>query len=327
MIVLARLLRPVRVLVALLALSLAQYVLAYVFISQGVVHFYSVREHGLLFGYAATSYAASWLCDRVLGHRRWTALIASYPVSAAGGTLLYVGVRATYGISTSWTMALGNVPVILLMFHALIAGTYFAIRHIDAAIARTAAERAAALAELRRLQHQVDPHFLFNNLNILGALIRQAPEEAERFTHHLARLYRGLMQHNQTDWVELDAEIRFVESYLELIATRFGGAYRATLALPRGSPFFVIPGVLQELLGNVIKHNRASPAEPVDVELRIADDILIADSALRPRRAVAAPGSGLRLLSERYRLQTGRPLAWYARDGRFVVEVPLVSTP
>jgi Histidine kinase len=319
--------RSVRVLVPLLGLSFAQYLLAYAFVSQGVVHFYSAGEHGLLFGYALTSYAASRLCDRALGARRWAALIASYPVAAVGSSALYVACRAAIGEPTSWVMIVGNVPVVLLLFHSLIAGTYFAIRHIDAVIARGAAERAADLAELRRLQHQVDPHFLFNNLNILTALIRQSPEEAERFTHHLARLYRSLMQHNQADWVALDDEIQFAESYLHLVSARFGAAYRATLALPRNSSYFVIPGVVQELLGNVIKHNRASAAEPVEVELRVDADTLIAESSLRPRRAGAASGSGLRLISERYRLQTGRAIEWYARDGRFVVEVPLVSAP
>jgi hypothetical protein len=326
-IVLRSVLRLARVVLPLLALSFAQYLLAYAFVTHGVVHFYSAGEHALLFGYAITSYAASRLCDRTLGSRRWAALIASYPVAAVGGSVLYVTCRAALGERTSWAMILGNVPLILLMFHSLIAGTYFAIRHIDAVTARGAAERAANLAELRRLQHHVDPHFLFNNLNILIALIRQSPDEAERFTHHLARLYRGLMQHNQADWVELDDEIQFVESYLHLVSARFGGAYRATLALPRGSSYFVIPGVLQELVGNVVKHNRASAAEPVEIELRIDADILIAESSLRPRRAEATSGSGLGLLSERYRLQTGRPIEWYARNGRFVVEVPLVSSP
>lgn len=322
------LVRPAIVIGALLGLSFAQYLLAYVFIHGGVVHFYWVYEHAVLFGYCVMCYAGCRVCDRLLGPRRWSALILSYLAAAAGTSALFVAARAVLGEPTSWRMIGSNLLPTLLMFHSVIAGTYFAVRHIDAVAARAVAERAAAHAELRRLQHQVDPHFLFNNLNILTALIRQAPDEAERFTHHLARFYRSLMQHNQLEWVELDDEIQFVESYLHLLSSRFGAAYRATLALPRGSPHFVVPGVLQELVGNVVKHNHASADEPVDVELRIDGDTLVSDSSLRPKRATGeAPGHGLRLLSERYQLQIGRPVEWYVRGDRFVVKVPLVSSP
>jgi two-component sensor histidine kinase len=311
---------------SLLALSLAQYALSYVLVSRGVVQFYSGVEHAALFGYCVLCYASCRGCDRAFGPRRWSALIASYPIAAAGTAALFVAIRALLGGTTSWGMIAANLLPTLLMFHSVIAGTYFAVRHIDAVAARSVAERAAARAELRRLQHQIDPHFLFNNLNILAALIRQAPEDAERFTHHLARLYRYLMQHHQVDWVELDDEIAFVESYLHLLSARFGQAYRATLALPRGSRHFVVPGVLQELLGNVVKHNHASAEAPVEVELRIDGDTLISDSSLRPKRSTdAPPGHGLSLISERYRLQAGRPIEWYAHGGRFVVKVPLVS--
>ncbi|MEO7732016.1 MAG: histidine kinase, partial [Kofleriaceae bacterium] len=211
-------------------------------------------------------------------------------------------------------------------FHSVIAGSYFAARHIDAAAARVRAERAVERAELRVLQQQVDPHFLFNNLNILTALIRQSPAAAEQFSHHLGRLYRHLVHHNRSEWVELDAELGFVESYLHVLAARFGGAYRMTNALPRRSAYMVVPGVLQELLGNIVKHNDASEGAPIDVTLRVEADVLIADSALRPKRhAGPASGHGLALLDERYHLQAGRRLVWGAAGDRFVVKVPLVS--
>jgi LytS/YehU family sensor histidine kinase len=242
-------------------------------------------------------------------------------------SVLFVALRwLVLGSATGFAMVALNLPLALISFHAIIAGTYFAARHIGALAARTIAERAAERAELRRLQQQVDPHFLFNNLNILTALIRQSPAEAEQFSLHLARLYRHLVQHNRAEWVELDAEIGFVESYLHVLTARFGDAYRMTLALPRGSAYVVLPGVLQEVLGNIVKHNHASDAEPIEIELRVEADTLIAESALRPKRhPEPASGHGLALLDERYRLHTGRSLAWAATADRFVVKVPLVS--
>lgn len=322
----SRAVRPARVIAALLALSFAQYWLLHWIATYGDVIYYSAVSHAALFGYCVLCYAACLACDRVLGARRWTAFALSYLVAGAATSGWYIAVRWAREWPITWKIVAMHQPIPLLMFHSVIAGTYFAIRHIDAVSAQTRAERAAASAELRRLQQQVDPHFLFNNLNILTALIRQAPAEAEQFGRHLAQLYRHLVHHNQASWVALDEELRFADSYLHLLAARFGRAYRLTLAIPRGSPYVVIPGALQELLGNIVKHNHASSDEPIDAELRIDGDALVADSAHRPRRS-AEPASrrGLALLDERYRLETGRPVTWHGRDGRFVVKLPLVS--
>ncbi len=318
--------RPVRVIAALLVMSFAQYWLLHWIATYGDVIYYSVTSHAALFGYCVLSYGACYGCDRALGDRRWTAFALSYLVAAVLTSGWYLAIRWAREWPITWKIIVMNQPIPLLMFHSVIAGSYFAIRHINAVSAQSRAERAAAHAELRRLQQQVDPHFLFNNLNILTALIRQAPAEAEEFGRHLAQLYRHLVHHNQADWVELEDELAFVESYLHLLTARFGRAYRVTLDVPRGSRYMVIPGALQELLGNIVKHNHASDAEPIDVELRIDRDTLVADSAHRPRRG-GEPASqrGLALLDERYRLQTGRAVSWYGRDGRFVVKLPLVS--
>jgi two-component system LytT family sensor kinase len=319
--------RPTRVIIALLALSFAQYWLLHWIATYGDVIYYSVVSHAALFGYCVIGYAACYACDRVLGPRRWAAFALSYGVAAIATSAWYLAIRWLRDWPVTLRIIVMNQPVPLLMFHSVIAGTYFAIRHIDAVSAQARAEQAAAHAELRRLQHQLDPHFLFNNLNILTALIQQAPGDAEQFSRHLAQLYRHLVQHNQHDWVELDDELQFVDNYLHLLGARFGRAYRLTVAVPRGSPYLVIPGALQELLGNIVKHNHASDAEPIDLALRIDGDTLVADSAHRPRRhhPEQASGRGLALLDERYRRQAGRAVEWAARGGRFVVRLPLVS--
>lgn len=319
-----------RAVAALLVLSFAQYwLLSWITTYVEASQYYSVASHAVLFGFCAISYAACWACDRALGRRRRLAIALSYAIAGAAMTGWYIAVRWASGAPITWRIV-HSAPALLLLFHSVIAGMYFAVRHIDAVSAQARAERAAANAELRRLQQQVDPHFLFNNLNILTALIQQSPGDAEAFCRHLAQLYRHLLHHNQTDWVELDDELAFVDSYLHLLTARFGRAYRVTLAVPRGSPYVVIPGALQELLGNIVKHNQASEAEPIDLELRLEPrsdgDALVADSAHRPRRS-SEPASqrGLALLDERYRRQTGRAVSWARRDGRFVVELPLVS--
>jgi two-component system LytT family sensor kinase len=318
--------RGAAIAVALVALSLAWYGLMAFVSAHGNVQFYELGEHAGWFGYCVVCYAACWGCDRVLRARRWLAFAASYVVASVATVVLAAAVRLLVGRWLGWGDLLFNVPLVLMMFHSAIAGTYFAVRHIHAAVARAAAERAAAQAELRRLQHQVDPHFLFNNLNILTALIKQSPDDAEQFGYHLARLYRYLLRHNQAAWVTLADELGFVDSYLHVLEARFGRAYRMTRSLPAELPYFVVPGALQEILGNVVKHNDASAGEPVEIGLRLDGETLIAENTMREKRvATAASGHGLAMLGERYRLQLGRSITWYVRDGRFCVALPLVS--
>jgi hypothetical protein len=321
-------LRGAAISVALIALSFAWYALMAYVSRYGSVQFYVPGEHAGWFGYCVVCYAACRWCDRVLRARRWLAFAASYAVAAVGIAVLAAGFSVAVGRTLRWSGVLANMPMALMMFHSTIAGSYFAVRHIAAVSARTRAERAATNADLRRLQHQVDPHFLFNNLNILTALITQSPVEAAAFGHHLARLYRHLLRHNQSEWVMLQDELDFVDSYLHLLAARFGQAYRMTRALPAELPYFVVPGVLQELLGNVVKHNDASEDEPIEIELRLEAETLVVENTVRSQRAAGpASGQGLAMLGERYRLQLGRAIAWRERDGRFRVAVPLVTAP
>jgi histidine kinase len=330
--------RALRVGGALLVFSVLWYVMVFLIVRAGHVDFYSVVEQALLFAYCLASYGACWLCDRAwasprIGRRRfWAPLVASYAVAALATTAIFLGMRVGSGRPVPWLGVLVNVPFTLLMFHSVIAGTFFASRHFEertaAVAAQAAAEQAAMRAQLRWLQQQVDPHFLFNSLSILTSLVRESPAEAEAFCHHLAHLYRYVVRHNQDEWVALDEELRFVESYVHLLQARFGGAYRVTIALPRASTFFVVPGLLQELLNNAVKHNQGSDEQPVEIALRAEDDALLATNPLRPKRhAPPASGQGLKVLSERYRLQAGRPLEWRRSDGCFEVKVPLVEAP
>jgi hypothetical protein len=322
-----------RVAGALAALSLAAYVMVFIADEFGSVRFYSVGEHALVFAYCVACYAACWASWRVwraaATRQFWKPVVASYGLAAMLTSAQFVLMRLWLGADVrGWGVA-ANALLVLLLLHSTIAAMWFLRRHLSlraAAVAgQLAAERAAAQAELRWLQQQIDPHFLFNNLSILSSLMRSDPGQAEVFVQQLTALYRYLVRHNHADWVELDEEIGFARSYVHLLETRFGRAFRVAIELPAGSGFFVVPGLLQELLGNVVKHNHGSEDHPVDVTLRLEGERLVASNALRPKRyAEPRSGRGLATLSERYRLQVGEPLAWHAAGDRFVVTVPLV---
>jgi len=330
-----RLVAAAAVAAGLVALSLAAYVIVFIAIAYGSVRFYSPGEHALVLAYAAACYAACWaswwLWPASQTGRLWRPIAASYAIAAAATSAQFIAMRRSHGADLRGWVIAANALLVVLLLHSTIALVWFTRRYVAlrqaAAAAQASAERAAAESELRALQHQVDPHFLFNNLSILAGLVRRDPDQAERFVHQLTALYRHLVRHGRAEWVELDEEIAFARSYVHLLEVRFGRAFRVAIALPTGTGWYAIPGLLHELLHNVVKHNHGSEAEPVEVELKLEGERLLAINALRPRRyAEPRSGHGLATLSERYRLQAGEPLAWQAAGGRFVVTVPLIAS-
>lgn len=190
------------------------------------------------------------------------------------------------------------------------------------------AQKAQAESELKSLRAQVDPHFLFNNLNILYALIQQNQAEASHFLSCFSSLYRYLIRHKDADLVPLQDELRFADEYIYLLGHRFGAAYQfqKTGALGQSdlAGLLVVPGTLQVLLENVVKHNRGDEDDPLLVTLAVGPDALTVRHRRAPKRtAVESMGTGLSNLCERYRLLSGHEPEVRA-DEFFAVTVPVL---
>lgn len=190
------------------------------------------------------------------------------------------------------------------------------------------AQKAQAESELKTLRAQIDPHFLFNNLNILYALIQHNQQEASHFLSCFSSLYRYLIRHKDADFVTLEDELRFADEYIYLLQHRFGKAYAFHKMLPPGpadtAGLLLVPGTLQVLIENVIKHNRGDEDDPLQVVIELRADELAVRNQVAPKRTpVESSGTGLRNLQERYKLLSGRALHIYNHDF-FEVLVPVL---
>jgi two-component system, LytTR family, sensor kinase len=191
---------------------------------------------------------------------------------------------------------------------------------------RTEKERTEA--ELRHLKAQIDPHFLFNNLNVLDALIQRNPAEASAYLHRFAALYRYLIRHKDDDVVPLADELAFVNDYIYLIRQRFGQAYEVLTHqhLTDALAVFVLPGSIQTLIENAVKHNGGSETDPLLIELTVTDQTVTVSHERRPKlTAVEATGTGLKNLQTRYRLLSDREVIIQASPGAFVVTLPVLK--
>jgi signal transduction histidine kinase len=123
-----------------------------------------------------------------------------------------------------------------------------------------------ARAEVRALQAQINPHFLFNALNALANLIQESPDRAERVTEQLAEVFCYALESTRRERVSLDEEVRFLQAYLDIEQARFGERLRHHWSLdPEAAKIQIAPMLLQPLVENAVRHGIAPSLQGGDV--------------------------------------------------------------
>lgn len=192
------------------------------------------------------------------------------------------------------------------------------------------AQRAKSEMQLKLLQQKVDPHFLFNNLNVLSSLVEKNPKAANEFLTKLAELYRYILHTQNTEVVPLKDELEFAENYLYLLKKRFGEAYDFDWQVPQEkiNGQMIIPAALQNLLENVVKHNAGNQKEPLPVKVRLDEDFLMVENEIRTKshaQCATPSGTGLQNLAARYEFLTEKPVEITRDERRFRVKIPLLK--
>ena len=152
--------------------------------------------------------------------------------------------------------------------------------------AETASEEAnLALYRYHKLKQQVNPHFLFNSLNVLDCLIQeQSREDASRYTHKLAEIYRYMLRNENETMVPLRDEMEFVGQYVDLLKLRFQEGLEVTVDI--SEPLMsrsVVPCCVQLLLENATKHNAVHPDNPLRISVRAENDSVTVSNNRIPR--------------------------------------------
>lgn len=180
-------------------------------------------------------------------------------------------------------------------------------------------------AQFETLKNQVNPHFLFNSLNTLAAIIPENPDHAVEFVQKLSNLYRYILQYRDQPTVTLQTELESIEAYLYLQHIRFGNSLSWEIRIPETAKNAQIPPLsLQMLAENAVKHNTISRLHPLKIEVFMEDDRLVLRNNLQPKRS-KEPSThlGLSNLSERLALVSGRKLEVLRDDAYFTVILPL----
>lgn len=184
-------------------------------------------------------------------------------------------------------------------------------------------------AQMRALQSQISPHFLFNSLNSLSSLISDEPRQAEAFVDELSTVYRYLLQDSEKELTTLSNELRFINAYYHLLKTRHGSGIQLITQIDETRrPYLLPPLTLQLLIENAVKHNVVLPDRPLKIAIRTDEDhgLIVSNTLQRkPSGRVMSTGKGLLNISEKYRLLNQPGLRIEETTDTFRVVVPLME--
>lgn len=178
------------------------------------------------------------------------------------------------------------------------------------------------------LKQQVNPHFLFNSLNVLTSLIRVEPELAEKFTEHLAKVYRYVLENKDNELVNLSTEVSFLNAYIFLIKIRFMDKVVVNIRIQdHKMNHQIIPLAMQLLIENAIKHNAMSRKSPLVIDIFIDEtNHLNVVNNLQEREAhMTSTGVGLKNIQNRYRLLNNTIPAFEKTETHFIARIPLIG--
>ncbi|MGS0524169.1 2TM domain-containing protein [Zobellia nedashkovskayae] len=183
-----------------------------------------------------------------------------------------------------------------------------------------------ASAKFDALKNQLDPHFLFNSLNVLSSLIEEDPYQAQKFTSSLSKVYRYVLEQKSKDLVLVDEELKFAKTYVRLLKMRFEDSIVFDILEESKDPEAkIVPLSLQLLIENAVKHNVVTSSKPLHLKVFEQDGELVVVNNLQEKQVVKkSTGVGLYNIRERYALLTDRKVVIDKTAKEFSVRLPIL---
>lgn len=184
-----------------------------------------------------------------------------------------------------------------------------------------------ANAQFETLKNQIDPHFLFNSLNVLSSLIEENPDSAQRFTTSLSKIYRYVLEQKDKELVTVQEELVFAKTYMDLLKMRFENSISYELPQDFNNPEAkVVPLSLQLLLENTIKHNIVSEKKPLHIKIYVDGNNLVIENNLQKKEVLQErKGVGLQNIVDRYALLSQRNVIVEETKENFKVKIPILT--
>ena len=212
---------------------------------------------------------------------------------------------------------------VTLAFHAF----YFYKAYQENKVKEQKIIAGTASAQFESLKNQIDPHFLFNSLNVLSSLIEENPITAQKFTTSLSKVYRYVLEQKDKELVSVTEELTFAKTYMNLLLMRFENSI--TFEIPENienDEAKVVPLSLQLLLENCIKHNLVSETKPLHIKISIENGALVVSNNLQKKDVLSGrKGVGLENIVNRYGILTNRKVLVEENENEFKISIPILT--
>ena len=206
---------------------------------------------------------------------------------------------------------------------------YMIHKAITTRIEMQAEREKANMAQYRylKLKRQVNPHFLFNSLNILDCLIcEEQTDKASTYTHKLAGIYRYMIKSEDEEIVSLRDELVFVQLYIDLLKVRFPEGFDVIIDVPEEiMARFVPPCSIQLLIENATKHNAVNTDNPLIVHVKEVDGNIKVSNNIVPK-VTKSPSTGLgqKYIRQLYMDMSGKQIEIESTETEYSVTLPLL---
>lgn len=226
--------------------------------------------------------------------------------------------------SEYYIYALVITLIVSLFLHAF----YFYKALQDTKVKEQKIIAGSASAKFDALKNQLDPHFLFNSLNVLTSLIEEDPIQAQKFTTSLSKVYRYVLEQKSKNLISVDEELQFAKTYVRLLKMRFEDSIIFEIPDKALNPEAkIVPLSLQLLLENAVKHNVVTSSKPLHIKIYEEDDYLYVTNNLQEKQVVKkSSGVGLQNIRQRYAILTKKEMQIFKTAKEFKVRLPMLTS-
>lgn len=187
-------------------------------------------------------------------------------------------------------------------------------------------EQSLNESTITNLRAQLNPHFLFNNLNSLDELIHVDKDRASDFLADFANLYRFCLEKSDQHLIPLDDELDFAKSYFDMMEQKYPNEYLLSIHAQHTANLWIPPFTCQTLIENVIEHNRPQKGEAIQITLTLqGNQLTIVNDLSGATRKEIESGKALKNLETQFELLAGKPLTVKENNHQFEVQIPLIE--
>lgn len=189
-------------------------------------------------------------------------------------------------------------------------------------------EKENIRSKFEALKNHVNPHFLFNCLGTLASLINSDKNKATQYVNEFSKIYRYFLEVNSNDFVTIEEEMDFINSYIFLQQIRYGEGFTFENRIDKKYyKSYILPLTLQLLIENALKHNTTTPQSPLHIQVFVDENsqVFVVRNNLQIRKTEEGTKTGLINLEQRYLNFVGKSIRYQHDNNYVIVEIPIIS--